>query len=70
MIEFSFIVPVYNVEDFVEKCLDSLVKQKANNFDYENLSTDGYSSMYDMCFKLDDITLITRLGELHEISQK
>lgn len=35
MIEFSFIVPVYNVEDFVEKCLDSLVKQKANNFDYE-----------------------------------
>lgn len=40
-----------------------------NNFDYESLSSDGYSKMYDMCFDLDDNTLITRLGELYEILQ-
>ena len=41
-----------------------------NNFDYETLSRDGYSSMYDMCFELDDNTLITRLGELYDILNK
>lgn len=35
MIEFSFIVPVFNVEEFVEQCLDSLVTQKVNDFDFE-----------------------------------
>ena len=61
---------MYNVGKAV--IIDLIIKAycEINNFDYENLSTDGYSSMYDMCFKLDDITLITRLGELHEISQK
>lgn len=41
-----------------------------NNFDYETLSRDGYSNMYDMCYKLDDNILITRLGELYEILNK
>ena len=41
-----------------------------NNFDYEALSRDGYSNMYDMCYKLDDNILITRLGELYEILNK
>lgn len=41
-----------------------------NNFDYENLSSGGYSNMYDMCYKLDDHILITRLGELYDILNK
>lgn len=35
MIEFSFIVPIFNVENFIEQCLDSLVKQKTNDFGFE-----------------------------------
>lgn len=52
--------------------IDLVIKYycELNNFDYESLSSDGYSKMYDMCFDLDDITLITRLGELYEILQK
>jgi hypothetical protein len=45
-------------------------KRQINNFDYESLSSDGYSEMYDMCYELDDNILITRLGELYEILQK
>lgn len=33
MKELSFIVPVYNVEDYLEECLDSLLK--VQNIDYE-----------------------------------
>ena len=40
-----------------------------NNVDYESLSFDAYSKMCGMCFDLDDITLITRLGELYKILQ-
>ena len=33
MNSFSIIVPVYNVEEYLEKCLDSLVNQKYNNYE-------------------------------------
>ena len=33
MIKYSFIVPVYNTEEYLEKCLDSLVKQSFKNFE-------------------------------------
>lgn len=61
---------MYNVGKSV--IIDLIIKSycEINNFDYENLSNDGYSSMYDMCFELDDNTLITRLGELYDILQK
>lgn len=61
---------MYNVGKSV--IVDLIIKAycEINNFDYESLSSDGYSSMYDMCFELDDNTLITRLGELYEILNK
>lgn len=40
------------------------------NFVYEDLSNNGYESMFDMFFELDDNTLITRLGELSVILEK
>ena len=40
------------------------------NFDFESISSDAYLEMYDMCYKLDDVILITRLGELYEILRK
>lgn len=52
--------------------IDLIIKYycELNNFDYESLSSYDYSKMNDMCFDLDDNTLITRLGELYEILQK
>ena len=35
MIKYSLIVPVYNVEKYVSRCLNSLISQRKNNFDYE-----------------------------------
>ena len=61
---------MYNVGKAV--VIDLIIKFycELNNFDYESLSSDGYSNMYDMCYKLDDEILITRLGELYDILQK
>ena len=61
---------MYNIGKAV--IIDLIIKYycELNNFDYESLSSDAYSKMNDMCFDLDDITLITRLGELYEILQK
>ena len=61
---------MYNVGKSV--IIDLIIKAycEINNFDYETLSSEGYSSMYDMCYKLDDDILITRLGELYELLNK
>ena len=61
---------MYNVGKSV--IIDLIIKYycEIENFDYESLSTEGYSNMHDMCYKLDDDILITRLGELYEILQK
>lgn len=60
---------MYNVGKAV--IIDLIIKLYCDvqNFDYEKLSSDGYSKMYDMCYKLDDNSLITRLGELYDIIQ-
>lgn len=61
---------MYNVGKSV--IIDLIIKYycEIENFDYETLSSKGYSEMYDMCYGLDDNILITRLGELYEILQK
>ena len=33
MIKFSIIVPVYNVENYLRKCLDSIVNQTCQNYE-------------------------------------
>ena len=61
---------MYNVGKSV--IIDLIIKAycEIENFDYETLSSNGYSEMYDMCYELDDKILITRLGELYDILQK
>lgn len=59
MKEVSFIVTVYNMEKYLNKCLDSIVHQNYQNFEVimiDDCSTDGsarimeaYESKYDMC---------------------
>ena len=61
---------MYNIGKSI--IVDLIIKYycEINNFDYENLSNDGYTSMFVMSFELDDDTLITTLGELSEILEK
>ena len=33
MVKFSIIIPVYNVEQYIEKCLDSVFNQTYKNFE-------------------------------------
>ncbi len=44
MIKYSFLVPVYNVEKYLKKCLDSLVMQDGTNVKYEVVLVDDGST--------------------------
>ena len=33
MMKFSIVVPVYNVEKYIRKCLESLLRQSYDNFE-------------------------------------
>jgi len=41
--KFSIIIPCRNEEDYIEKCIQSLLKQKEMNFSFEILIVDGMS---------------------------
>ena len=59
----SIIVPVYNVEKYIERCLDSLVNQTLKDIEIilvDNLSTDDSPAMCDAYAKLD-----SRIKVLH-----
>ena len=43
MIDISIVVPMYNVENYIEKCLESLLKQ-ATDIAYEIILVDDGSS--------------------------
>ena len=50
MKKFSIIVPVYNVENYLEKCLDSLINQKHNSYEIiiiNDGSTDNSQRIID-----------------------
>ena len=66
MIKVSIIVPVYNVEEYLNKCLDSLFSQKFDSFEIicvNDCSTDSsldilhsYSQKYTNCHVLNNET--------------
>lgn len=50
MAKFSFVVPVYNVEKYLQRCLNSLLNQKFKDFEIilvDDGSTDGCSKICD-----------------------
>ena len=50
---FNIIVPVFNAEKYIEKCLNSIIKQSYKNFQVkviDDCSTDSsYELALDMC---------------------
>lgn len=61
----SIVIPVYNVADYLEQCLDSLIKQDISLHDYEIIlvddgSTDGSSLIYAEYAKKYPNILVTK----------
>lgn len=46
---FSIIVPVYNVEDYLEQCLDSILKQNYSNFELILVNDGSTDSSLKIC---------------------
>lgn len=63
----SIIVPVYNVEDYIEECLESLVKQTYKNLEIILIDDGSTDNSGEIC---DDYVLKdTRIKCFHQINQ-
>ena len=52
----SIVVPVYNVRQYIEKCIDSIINQTYKNLEIilvDDGSTDGSGELCDELKKLD-----------------
>lgn len=57
MIKLSIIVPIYNVEQYLRKCVDSLLNQDLDNYEIilvDDGSTDGSGAICDYYVSIDD----------------
>ena len=62
----SIIVPVYNVEDYIEECLESLVKQTYKNLEIILIDDGSTDNSGENC---DDYVLKdTRIKCFHQVS--
>ena len=50
----SVIVPVYNVEDYVEKCIDSILNQTYKNIELIIIDDNSTDSSYEKILKYND----------------
>lgn len=56
MVDFSFIIPVYNVEKYITRCVDSILNQNYKNFEIiliNDGSTDNSGTICDEYAKVD-----------------
>lgn len=68
MIKVSIIVPVYNVEEYLNKCLDSLVNQTLEGIEIIIINDGSTDNSYEICKKYydkyrDKVVLITKKNE-------
>ena len=71
---FNIVVPLFNAEKYIEKCLNSIIKQSYKNFHVQivdDCSTDSsYDIAYSICKKHKNFEIIKnprRLGALNNI---
>ena len=47
----SVIIPVYNVEKYIERCLESILNQAFNEYEVIIVNDGSTDSTYDICLK-------------------
>ena len=47
----SVVVPVYNLEDYIEKCIQSILDQTYKNYELILVDDGSTDHSYDMCQK-------------------
>ena len=52
---FSIIVPVYNVEDYLSQCLDSILEQRYSNYELILINDGSTDSSLEICKKYQKI---------------
>ena len=57
----SIIVPVYNVEDYIEECLESLVKQTYKNLEIILIDDGSTDNSGKICDDLSKWTIVYKL---------
>ena len=71
MVKISIIVPVYNVEKYLPKCIDSILNQTFSNFELiliDDGSTDSSGEICDKYALIDDrIIVIHKEFHLNEL---
>lgn len=63
MIRFSIIIPVYNIENYIKRCITSVLDQKYQNYEViivNDGSTDGSQSVIDEFLYDNRITIISQ----------
>ena len=66
-IEFSVIIPVYNAREYLQECLESVIKQTYVDFELiiiDDGSTDGSGELCDDFAEIDD-----RIKVIHQKNQ-
>lgn len=67
MIKYSFVIPVYQTYEFLEKCVDSILSQSFKNFEIiliDDGSFDGSDQVCDLYVKKD-----SRVKTVHKINE-
>ena len=66
MIKYSFIIPVYNTKKYLERCIQSILKQSYQHYEIlliDDGSTDGSSEFCDSLSKIDN-----RIKVFHQVN--
>lgn len=67
-IKLSVVIPCYNVENYIEECIESVISQKVNNIEIILVDDASSDDTYQICKKIkDEYSCITLLR--HDVNQ-
>ena len=64
MVKFSIIIPMYNSEKYITKCIDSIIESKCNSYEIIIIDDNSTDNSVELCRKYNNknIKIITNVG--------